>query len=661
MSILNKYKRWVPMLIPIKDEYWDFVLSQDGTPSVPFGKKMAEKCLASYIEFGDANCQDENGVHSYEKFSWDECKNNGAILEDIGYTGIDNGLIYYGGYERISNKGFYDIFTNSVVTIEPNDCRLHLHQVTGNTGVYSYPIEYVDGKYYTLTGGFFQGFYKLHGFDYQVLPQYIENEWNVEITLRPKWAIQEENTLNMTHEGNEGIFFFMGARAEDKFAQFYNADFSKYKERKQIERVPCDDNYFSTLETPDVYDYGYADCEGCKPDSGYPFIIEYEVNCCEGDKGKTKCECEKKEPETIPEQQEKSNKEFNKRKARHIAYFLNTYGYTEFSNCNCRNIPVIQKISGEDCKCCTTGFFGDDYISKCENCGTYLDNDAMEDYIEKDIVISGATLITSDGNPIEESGYYEIKTDNKFLTFNRTKYGFTTANWDKDTEIVLTGSTNDLRTGNLFLLMNRTCSGYTTETIDQYYSKNKKEYDFLSDMFGNAFALKRNADGSISYRYMVLDCGNENRYSILEETSLPGLLEENRWATINIKFGILNGNGLNDCEKPAGRRKMKIYIYVNGYLKFISKELPEFDFRELKTVKEKQEGVPFNISVGGGTQGLCDSVWLDYYKAFEKILPIEQNFAGTFIGDIKTFRFYTCKLTLADIRNNWLYNRANWD
>ena len=105
---------------------------------------------------------------------------------------------------------------------------------------------------------------------------------------------------------------------------------------------------------------------------------------------------------------------------------------------------------------------------------------------------------------------------------------------------------------------------------------------------------------------------------------------------------------------------MKIYIYVNGYLKFVSKELPEFNFRALDTVKEKQEGVPFNISVGGGTQGLCDSVWLDYWKAFEKILPIEKHFAGTFIGDIKVFRFYTCKMAYAEIRNNWLYDRANW-
>ena len=242
MSILNKYKRWVPCLIPLKDNYWDFVLSQEDGPSIPYRPYMTKRCLSAYIEFGDTECQETNGVKSYPTYTWDGCKNEGAVLNDIGYTGIDNGLIYYGGWERVTNKEFYEIFTNSMIAIEPGDCKMHLHQVTGNTGVYSYPMEYVENKYYTLSGGFFQGFYKLHGFDYQILPQYIEDEWNVEITLRPRFLIQEDNTLNAKHPDNEGIFFFMGARAEDKFLQFYNTDLSKYPDREQPNRNWCNDD-----------------------------------------------------------------------------------------------------------------------------------------------------------------------------------------------------------------------------------------------------------------------------------------------------------------------------------------------------------------------------------------------------------------------------------
>ena len=53
MSILNKYKRWVPMLLPVNDEYWDFVLSQDGTPSIGVSPKLNENCLSAYISFWD--------------------------------------------------------------------------------------------------------------------------------------------------------------------------------------------------------------------------------------------------------------------------------------------------------------------------------------------------------------------------------------------------------------------------------------------------------------------------------------------------------------------------------------------------------------------------------------------------------------------------------
>ena len=119
----------------------------------------------------------------------------------------------------------------------------------------------------------------------------------------------------------------------------------------------------------------------------------------------------------------------------------------------------------------------EEYIS---DCSSYWIGD--DGYYEQEISISGTTLYTSDGVPVKESGYYEIKTDNKFLTFNRTKYGFTTANWDENTEIILTGSTSDFHTGNLFLLMNRTKSGYTVDTLDSYYSSEKKEYDLIKSI-----------------------------------------------------------------------------------------------------------------------------------------------------------------------------------
>lgn len=656
MSILNKYKRWVPMLLPVNDEYWDFVLSQDGTPSIGVSPKLNENCLSAYISFWDPECQELNGVHSYSKYKWEEAKNSGTTLENIGYTGVDNGRIYYGGFANVSNKEFFEIFTNSKLEIPAGDFSLHLKRVTGNTGVYSYEMDYEKGKYWSLKGGFFQGFYKLFGHDYQVLPQYIEDEWNVEITLRPMGYVTDDKALNAVYPENQGIFFYMGTRAEDKFLEMYNCDISKYPDRKQPGRheLTCDyflDEMYKKIDCQ-YFDDDYASGNEENPSDYYSdgYASKDAKEYCNGKYygGESGTPCDKKE-EIVPspsKPKKKDPKSFNKKKAKYLAYFLNTYGYREYSSCGCN-------LKGEKVK----PYVPEKKEEEIDPCDiSYLSSG--DSYYESEISLSGLTLTTKDGKSLSDTGYYEIKTDNKFLLFNRTKYGFTTANWDEDVEIILTGTTEDYRTGNLFLLMNRTKSGYTTCTIDSYFKENRPEYDFKKALKGNSFAVKYNCDGSISYRYLVKDCDSESGYSVLEETSFPGIIKPEEWSTVNIKFNIIGGTGLNPCGKPYGERRMKIRIYVNGYLKFVSKELPEFNFRELSTIADKQEGVPFNISVGGGTQGLCDSVWLDYNRAFEKVLPIEKNFAGTFIGDIYDFRFYTCGSQRTEILNNYLYTRA---
>ena len=80
--------------------------------------------------------------------------------------------------------------------------------------------------------------------------------------------------------------------------------------------------------------------------------------------------------------------------------------------------------------------------------------------------------------------------------------------------------------------------------------------------------------------------------------------------------------------------------YVNGYLIFISRDLTSFNFKALNDVPEKQEGVAYNISLGGGSLGLLETILPDYYTELNQILPIEKDFCGTFIGDIKSFKMY---------------------
>ena len=129
----------------------------------------------------------------------------------------------------------------------------------------------------------------------------------------------------------------------------------------------------------------------------------------------------------------------------------------------------------------------------------------------------------------------------------------------------------------------------------------------LQNPSGLRTALKINDDWSVGYRYLINDCDNENGYSVVEEKTYPEKINPNSWNVINVVCKILRG-GTDDCGLSFGNRKMRIYIYVNGYLKLVSKELPEFRFRELDDFYDKQECVPYNISLGGGTQGLIESM-----------------------------------------------------
>ena len=86
-----------------------------------------------------------------------------------------------------------------------------------------------------------------------------------------------------------------------------------------------------------------------------------------------------------------------------------------------------------------------------------------------------------------------------------------------------------------------------------------------------------------------------------EETSNPNLINNNEWVNIHLKIVALNTLSDENCSFYNENDKMRLYIYINGYLKLISKELPMLHLKSLNDNSERQEGVPYNISVGGGS------------------------------------------------------------
>ena len=298
--------------------------------------------------------------------------------------------------------------------------------------------------------------------------------------------------------------------------------------------------------------------------------------------------------------------------------------------------------------------FEDEYIEKPQGCDYYI----SDDYFGEETQINeNDDIITSNGESVTSPQEEEIKTDNKFIIFDRTREGFTTKTWNDDNEFYLRlPKRPDI--GNLFTLMDRTCHGYTTKTLERLISDKNKEYNVFSDLYRNALAFKIKDDGSIGYKYLVRNCESETEdYKIESEFSFPNTIKEKEWQDIHISLIPVKHRNLllNNCSFKTlpSSDTMRIWMYVNGKLVFVSKEIPVLNLRALNDSYEKQEGIPFNISLGGGTQGLAETVTLNYRKRPEYTLPLEKEFGGTFIGYFMVFRFFTCPLKFTEIKTNY--------
>ena len=133
------------------------------------------------------------------------------------------------------------------------------------------------------------------------------------------------------------------------------------------------------------------------------------------------------------------------------------------------------------------------------------------------------------------------------------------------------------------------------------------------------------------------------------------MVKDNQWAHIGVRFRAYEeyiGCELNN----ASRRLGSLDIFVDGYLKWSVDNFDEFLFKELNEYREKQQGVPFNYSWGGGTQGLIETNTVNGPDVKDENLVIQENFAGTFEGDVATFKMYGCALDITLIRYD--YNKT---
>jgi hypothetical protein len=469
------------------------------------------------------------------------------------------------------NTALLSALTASTLIIPSGETRLMLNRVTGMTGDYIYPIEQIidtgtTGNYARFCGGFYQGYYKLDGESYEVLPNRVPKAWAAEFMLRKSdnsCSGTTGTTLNDTYPDNKGFFFYLGTRAENKFW-----------------------NRFDGVNT--------GCTSGCTSDTGCTGTVT------------TFCT---------------SIKETD-------VYFTDD----ETGFLLPLSPPAIEITKIEN------GFLlygraGD----RCSRCGQTHEPDGLGTYTACDDVSN--VYLTAYTSTQSES-------QNKFLTFCRACRG-TCSNCGSITCGGASGGT---------CFTTCTWSGDTAITDD---------LDPNLDVFDNALGFRIKDDGSIGYRALKFTgyCSGDTYITgvtVEEQYSASGMVSDDEWTKISIRF-VMNET-YDECElgyKDA--RKGRLMFYVNCRLKFVAEEVDEFIARRLIEQNEKQLTVPYNISIGGGTQGLLESMTFDGQDPDDLGMLIEQNYAGTFIGDISQFRFYICNLSWCDIKNNCFFEDPRYN
>lgn len=150
--------------------------------------------------------------------AWGDAVSFSGDICDIGLTGYDN--------------RFVPNFTGE--TFNPSgDTRFCMYPVSGDIYCYSMdsvPPQTDNPQHIQFCGGFYQGFYKLHEYDYQVLPNFYKDGWTMEFWIRRNDCSLEDKcnfayTLNDMFPNNKGIFYYWGLRAENKFCNFWSGEF----------------------------------------------------------------------------------------------------------------------------------------------------------------------------------------------------------------------------------------------------------------------------------------------------------------------------------------------------------------------------------------------------------------------------------------------------
>ena len=508
-------------------------------------------------------------------------------LCDIGLTGIDNGLVPNMSGETIEiTTGLYTSVQDRFSRYK-YDRRMKMHPITGfttsenrlwNDDSYTYDLSYVNaggdiGYVAQLNGGFYQGFYKIAGYDYQVFPERVSLGWTAEFMLKYRWTGDTSVGLNNRYPDNKGTFFYMGARAENKF-------------------------------------YHYADGSPAQ-DTGYTRVTS-GLTC------------------------------------------MHTCGCSSSANTASTCLSVYQ-ISGGTSTNCSCGC-----NCQCSVTAQYPESDPLYDEVSNalSLRLSGDT-----GNPKLCVKVFRItggcETSGTCLT------GLTYTTGTSVTEWCSTKGIFDF------------CSGTTYPNVEHWVQIDavfqRNEWLDTCDLYD------KGGLGLIVSTVFTATSAN-NSVSLIE----PPLTHEQPYDPATTEVVKFNDMWNEEIYYRLGTLK----FYVNGRLFMVAENFEEIIPRLLNTERENQIGVGYNISLGGGTQGLHDNLTFSggcppelsgityqqdpeclttydldntIYSGLTTQIQLETLFGGSMIGEISAFRMYTEPLNAAQIKHNFKILENKYD
>jgi hypothetical protein len=584
---------------------------------------------------------------------------------DIGLTGIDNGLV-----DQMTGQTIY--FTNGLYSDYLKfsrmyyDRRFKMFQVTGHTSTPNVRFsgfndrvlyEVVSksnpqfGKYHELYGGFYQGFYKLFGYDYDILPDRMNKGWSVEMILRPRLFNEYspssgETTLNQIYPNNKNTFFYFGTRAENKFHHHASGSprcFSAYTRvtsgLTQLDTCACCNKTITNSRC--IFVYPPWSVNGVHDPH-----VNYGCNQCQGDpQQQISCGCGCNE---IP--CETCGWECQTHNCPTIIYPTPTPTPSPTPTPDC-HIPPVCTPTCTDCQTCSG--------SSCNDCSTGFTS--IEDTCEKDPLwdsLSNAFSLRLCGDPNNPSiGVRMLKFTGDCQTTGTCENTGTT---------FVTGWTIvDICTPPIYPYCYQVNPAWLEE--EHWFQVNVvwERYTYLDtcDLWW------RGGLGDITKFYYLESLAN-NTVSLITVpyTSAyhPKKAEQIEQVQLNDTWAV---------EKKL--REGRLRIYINGKIFHTIENFEELIPRGLNTDKERQVGVPFNISWGGGTQGLRENLTFSAitepygpyiqdpenfpindltgttFNGLDNHILIEQNFAGTFEGAISQFRMYVEPLSAPEVKHNF--------